>query len=130
MSKRLHRWRPGLFAALLALAAQLVFGVVAPEAVARPSPDQQLAALLADPGAICHGDAGGGQQTPHHHGIDCALCPYCAAITAAAVLRSDDPTLPIPRAGPIAVALAEPTPVTLAPTPRLAARPRGPPILA
>jgi hypothetical protein len=127
---RLHRWRPGLFVALFALAAQLVLGVAAPEAGIRPTPDQQLAALLADPGSICHGDVGGGQPSQHHHDIDCPLCPYCAAITAAAVLRSDDPTLPIPRAGVIAVAVATPQIVALPPLPRLAARPRGPPILA
>ena len=129
MSARLHRWRPGLLAALLALAAQLVLGVVDPQAGVRPTPEQRLAALLADPSAICHGDAGDGQPAPHHRGVDCLLCPYCAAITAA-VLRSDDPTLPIPQAGPIAVAAAAPESVTLPPMPRLAARPRGPPILA
>jgi hypothetical protein len=130
VSKRLHHWRPGLLAALLALAAQLLFGAVAPDADARPTPDQQLAALLADPGTICHGDVGGGQQTPHHHGIDCLLCPYCAAVIAAAMPRGDGPMLPRPRDGPIAIAIAAPDSVTPPPAPCLAARPRGPPILA
>jgi hypothetical protein len=130
VSKRLHRWRPGLLVALFALAAQITFGAMAPDAASRPTPDQQLAALLADPGAICHGGAGDGQQTPHHHALDCLLCPYCAAIGTAAVLRSDDPTLPISRAGQIAVAVAVAAIIALPPPPLLAARPRGPPILA
>jgi hypothetical protein len=115
---------------VLALVAQVAFGFAVPEAGVRLTPDQKLAVLLADPGAICHGDPVGGQSAPHHHGIDCLLCPFCAAIGTAAVLRSDDPTLPIPRAGPIEVALTVARSIAwLQPLP-LAAQPRGPPILA
>jgi hypothetical protein len=115
---------------VLALVAQVVFGFTAPETGVRLRPDQKLAVLLADPGAICHGDPGGGQPAPHHHGIDCLLCPYCAAIGTVAALRSDDPKLPIPRAGPIAVAVVASQPVSQPPPHLLAAQPRGPPILA
>jgi hypothetical protein len=126
----LDRWRPGLLAALFALAAQILFGAAAPDMGVRATPEQQLAALLADPGAICHGATGGGQQAPHHHAVDCLLCPYCAAIASAAMLRSDDPTLPIPRAGPIAVAIVTASSIARPPSRLLAAQPRGPPILA
>jgi len=130
VSTRLHRWRPGLLVAFFALAAQIAFGIAGPDALSQPSPEQQLAALLADPGAICHGSEGGDQRTPHHHAIDCVLCPYCAAITGAALLRGDDPTLPVPRAGPIAAAPAVPAGVVLPQSPLFTARPRGPPVLA
>jgi len=115
---------------VLALVAQVAFGFAAPEPGVRLTPDQKLAILLADPGAICHGDPGGEQRAPHHHGIDCLLCPYCAAIGTVAALRSDDPTLPISRAGPIAVAVAAAQTISRLPSLVLAAQPRGPPILA
>jgi DNA-binding helix-hairpin-helix protein with protein kinase domain len=122
--------RVGFLAALFALAAQLVLGIAAPDIALRPTPDQQLAALLADPGAICHGATGEGQRAPHHHAADCLICPYCAAIAAAVAVRSDDPTLPIPRAGSIAVSVVVPAGIVPPPSPPLAAPPRGPPILA
>jgi hypothetical protein len=118
-----------LLAALLALASQLILGIAAPDAGIRATPDQQLSALLADPGVICHDSSGGGQKQPHHHAVDCLLCPYCGAITAAAVLRGDDPALPIPRAGLIALAVSRPNSIKLPPSALLTARPRGPPVL-
>jgi hypothetical protein len=129
VSKRLHRWRPGLLAALLALAAQVMVGGVAPDFANRATPSQQLAALMADPGTICRGDSGNGEQKQHRHGIDCAVCPYCVAITAAVVLRNDNPILPLPRGGPIAVGSFSVS-VSLLPSRHLAARPRGPPVLS
>jgi hypothetical protein len=119
-----------LLLALLALAAQLALGIAAPDAGRRPTAEQKLAALLADPGAICHGDVGSGQPARHHRAAECLLCPYCAAIATAADLHRDDPTLPMPRAGPIAIAIGAPQTIRLAPVPRLAARPRAPPILS
>jgi hypothetical protein len=122
VNRRLHRWHSGLLAALFALAAQFLIGAAAPEPNMRPTPEQQLSVLLADRGVICHGDVGGGgEQAPHHHAIDCMLCPYCAVVATAAVLRGGDPTLPIPRAGPIAVARAASQSITLPPSPKLAA---------
>jgi hypothetical protein len=131
-----------LFAALLALASQLVTGVTTGGASVGPpdaagSPDQQLASLLADPGALCHSDvgrdAGGDQrnrQTPHQHGSDCMLCPCCAPVTASVLLGSDPAALPRPRDGPIFFRTATFRSTFLPPPPRAAATPRGPPILA
>jgi hypothetical protein len=116
-------------AALFALAVQIALGTAAPGAGIRPTAEQQLAALLADPGAICHGSAGGDRQAPHHHATGCLLCPYCGAIGAVAVLHGGNPTLPIPRAGPIAVRDAAAPPPVHSTSPFLAAQPRGPPIL-
>lgn len=125
MGSRLHRWRPGLLAAL---AAQLNLGVAAPDARIRAMPDQQLATLHGDPGVICHDSTGGGENHPHRHAIDCPLCPYFGATTAA-VLRGDDPVLPIPRAGLIGLAIPRPSSIMLPPPAPLAARSRGPPVL-
>jgi len=128
----MHRWRAGLFVAMLALLPQLVSGGMAVQPAGPITPAQNLAILLADPGAICHGDTGGkvpDRPARHGHGLDCLLCPYCATITVHAALRGDQPSLPFRRARAIVVGIADAPATTMPPSRVLAARPRGPPIL-
>lgn len=65
----------GLFAALLALMAQLAAGAMVP----RMAPLAQIASAE----VLCHSDDGGAapDQQPNHP-MDCLVCPLCAAVHA------------------------------------------------
>ena len=130
MIARLHRWRAGLIGALLALMPLIVAGGLAPQPTIEITPVQKLAILLDQPGALCHGSSEGDRQDRpgrHDHALDCLLCPFCAAIHSNTALRGDGPSLPLRRAGPIAIAVAAPASILVPPSPVMAARPRGPP---
>jgi hypothetical protein len=122
--------RIGRFAACLAVAAQLVFGVTLQAVAVTPTPVQRLAVLLADPAGICHGTDQPGTPSRHHHDSDCLLCACCAPMVGAAILRGDVPALAPPRAGIIATGMDAARHAIPPPSLLLAARPRGPPFLA
>ena len=133
MIAKLHRWRAGILAALLALLPQLVPGAAIAVPDLAPTPAQQLAILLDDPGALCHGDPGTAppdRPARHDHGLDCLLCPYCAMVGGAVVaLRDASPVLPLPRLAAIAASLVVVPHPALPPAPPRAPPPRGPPAL-
>lgn len=116
---------PGLFVALLALAAQLAFGAIVP----RP----EVALVLQGAGVICHTSPPGAPPQPiqHRHNPDTLLCPLCTALaTPGIVLLGGAPSLSPPQL----IAFHRPglpPPATAPPShARLAAQPRGPPALA
>ena len=116
----------GLFVMLLALAAQLGWNARVPD-----MPRMELAALLGDAGAICHGSGGaGGQKSPAMPGQDCPMCLCCISTVQTAVLPVPIVSLPLPVAIPSAPFAVTP-PATGPPPLRFAiARPRGPPAQA
>jgi hypothetical protein len=117
--------RTGLLAALLAVWGQLLLATLLPQ----PAAGASLADLLGDPGAICH--AGGAD--PGHPGRmppDCPLCPVCAVLHHAVPLPASPPAMPRRRAGSIGVVVRAVPPASPPPVPRLAAEPRGPPVLS
>jgi hypothetical protein len=126
---RLPAGVPGVLLALLALAAQLLLaGVAMPE----PAQAAPLAALDAF-GVICHAAAPGDPQAPParpHHGSDCALCPFCAAMAVHGAILVPAPVLPAPAMRVLAQA-APPPPARAPPARRVrAALARAPPVLA
>lgn len=112
-----------LFAALLALAAQLGVGASVP----RPDPAVQLAGIV----LLCHPVDPG---TPAHqpaHLPDCLFCPLCVAIhTPVPTLGSDVPVLQPPRL--LALARMELPPPSRAPpvAQRRTSQPRAPPVFS
>ena len=111
--------RSGLFAALLALAAQLAFAASVPQPV--------LLALGFTP--ICHAGRPGripARRLPPAR----AVSPLCLALALPAAPLAAAPRLPVPRVLPRVRVRASPPPES-APAPYpLAAAPRGPPTRA
>ncbi len=121
-----QRWRhgSGLLLAALALAGQVLLGcLVMPEAAA-----QGIGAICHADGAAPEGPAPG--PAPHHrHGSGCILCPLCAAAAMPGLIPAGPPPVTAPALQPAARA-AVPPPARAPPSrPRLAALPRGPPVL-
>lgn len=122
----------GLLLALLALTAQLAFGAIVP----RP----ELALVLQGGGVICHAPRPAGALRPAaaparpiHRPTSpgSPFCPLCTALATPGLVMPVAATAPsLPRL----VAFRQPglpPPATAPPaTPRSAAQPRGPPILA
>ncbi len=116
---------PGVFLALLALVVQLAFGAVVPR------PDVVL--VLDDAGVICHAGAPSDRTPPAHphRPPDCQFCPLCMSLATPGIVLPDAG----PRPPPSRVAAIErpglPPPAKAPPAPPLlAARSRGPPVLA
>jgi hypothetical protein len=110
----------GLFAAILALAAQLVAGALVPQPAWAASGDSEQCA-----GMMGKAPAHDRQRRP-----DCPLCPFCLAVAHPAPTLAAPPPLPAPSI--VLVARALPLPPARAPPalPFPAAHPRGPPIPA
>lgn len=66
--------------ALLALLVQLTAGGLALPRMAHAHFEAELQA------SICHADPADGQAPAQDHGADCALCPFCLALSAGHVL--------------------------------------------
>ena len=120
---------PGLLLAVLALVSQLALGSIAmpDEAAAR----EQSVAALDSLSIICSAttpvEHAPGQH--HHHGMDCAVCPLCAALAMHAVVLGSGPDLPAPSSR-LAHRATLPPPARAPPAqPRHAPPPRGPPVL-
>ncbi len=111
--------RFGLFAALLALAAQLAFAASVPQPVT----------LLLGLGAICHADrTGPAPGHPPRPGPPGARSPRGRARAMPVPPRAAAPPLPAPRRAEARIAVILP-PSTAPPPPfALAAAPRGPPV--
>ena len=120
----------GLFMAVLALLGQITLAPITPGIAALPD-----AALFGDV-AICHSGAPAGSDSGSpaghaQHGKQCALCPVCHALAAAAFL-------PVPESEPPAPAMAlaaqhtRPPPARAPPIAAVLAAtyPTGPPNLA
>jgi hypothetical protein len=115
----------GLLLALLALTAQLTFGL--------PLPKAGTEASLAAATTLCHvdGEDTGGQVPAAPHLPDCLICPLCVAIaSAAALLPADGAMVPAPPSAIIARAAVPPPATAPPPMPRFAAQPRAPPLQA
>jgi hypothetical protein len=115
-----------LFLVVLALVSQMAFATV-------PLSDGQQAAAEIDAlSVLCTATAPAPGQPPahHHHGLDCALCPFCAAMaTPSAMLAPGTIELPAPPSQG-SVRLAWQPPARAPPAyPRRTALPRGPPVL-
>ena len=106
----------GLFAAILALAAQLVAGALVPQPAWAASHDSEACA-----------DMGKAPAHDQRHKPDCPFCPFCLAVAHPAPTLIAPPPLPAPSV--LWVARALPLPPARAPPalPSLAAHPRGPP---
>jgi len=120
--------------AVLALLGQIALGSAVPAQAAPWVPD-----LLASPSGdlpICHSGAPGtsDDEAPAghaHHGMQCALCPACHALAAAAVLPVPTSAVPAPLATLAArQALSPPARGPPAPAVLAATYPTGPPSLA
>jgi hypothetical protein len=119
----------GLFPAVLALLGQIALGVVIPGQTARTTP-----AVFADGFPICHSAPPDtpGSNTPvrdDQHGMDCALCRVCSALSAATFLPVPAPQSPAP---PVALVTRQtPHPPARGPPAVVfaAAYPTGPPSL-
>jgi hypothetical protein len=111
--------------AMLALAVQIAAAAVVPwRAFVAAADDGLIAASICQAPA---GAAGGHEKPAHHDPRDCALCPFCRALTQAAV----PPSPPVPVALPIIPREARvmPPPARAPPSRPVAfAFPRGPPI--
>jgi hypothetical protein len=118
--------RTGLFLALFALLAQLGWNMRVPDLAAL-----ELAALLNDPGAICHvaGD-NNGQHGPASPGDDCAMCPCCLGTVLPVALPDPPPPLPLPTRTATIAPVATPPSTGPPPARFTLARPRGPPAQA
>lgn len=118
MDGRFRFPRLGVFATVLALAAQLAVGATVP----RP-----LAGF--GYGVICHADAPPGTPGQHHAPLP-MRCPLCAALATPTPLIASAPLLV--RSARIFFPFAAPPPPATGPPVRfvIAARPRGPPPLA
>ena len=120
--------------AVLALLGQVALGSAVPAQAAPWVSD-----LLASPSGdipICHSGAprtsdDGAPMGHAHHGMQCALCPACHALAAAAVLPVPTSAVPAPLATLAArQALPPPAPGPPAPAVLAATYPTGPPSLA
>lgn len=111
----------GLFAVLLALAAQLGIGASVPRA-------DPIAVAAA---AICHtdGNAGGAPGAPAPaHPLDCLACPLCIALHAPATALIALGTTLAPPAAMVVLRSELPPPSTAPPAPRRPpSQPRAPP---
>jgi hypothetical protein len=118
---RPDRLRPGLIAALLALACQMGFAASVPQPV--------LTLLAFSP--ICHSDRSGTAPGQHEKHIPPgAVAPICIALAMPVPPLASTPVLPAPRAVVRPAGLRLP-PATAPPALfALAATPRGPPTLA
>jgi hypothetical protein len=124
------RVAPGsLFAALLAVAAQIMLGALGPAGIA----SRDAAAGAERVAVICHAPDPGDPAVPAapapRHGLDCLLCPLCQTLAPAAAVLASATALPAPRL--VALGIATPPPPARAPPPAplAAAYPRGPPVL-
>ena len=108
----------GLFAAILALAAQLVAGALVPQPSWAASHHHSQSCA----------DMGKAPAHDRQHKPDCPFCPFCLAVAhPAPTLLAAPPPLPAPSV--VLVAHAAPLPPARAPPPLPfpAARPRAPP---
>jgi hypothetical protein len=116
----------GFLLALLALTAQLAFGAIVP----RP----EVALVLQGEGVICHAPQPPGvpaQPIHHRTNPNALLSPLCVALaTPGLVLLGFAATPPPPRLIAFHRPGLPPSATALPTTPRSAAQPRGPPILA
>ncbi len=106
----------GLFAAILALAAQLVAGALVPQP-----------AWAASQGSESCADMGKAPAHDRQRKPNCPFCPFCLAVAHPAPTLATPPLLPSPSIVQVARAVLLPparAPLTL---PSLAAQPRGPP---
>lgn len=124
----------GLLMAVLALLGQIAFGSAMPAQAAAQVPNL-LASPLGDI-PICHSGAPGmaddGAPVDHaHHGMQCALCPACHVLAAAAVLPVLTSAVPAPLAT-LAARQELPPPARGPPAAAVLAAtyPTGPPCLA
>ncbi len=80
---------------------------------------------------ICHAslpdDAGGTAPAAHHDGLDCALCPLCTALAAAALLPQPGPDVPPTAMLPLPAASPPPARAPPATAVSAATYPTGPP---
>ncbi|MBV8615598.1 MAG: hypothetical protein JOY66_17785 [Acetobacteraceae bacterium] len=107
----------GLFAAILALAAQLVAGALVPQPSWAASHHHSQSCA----------DMGKAPAHDRQHKPDCPFCPFCLAVAHPAPTLAAPPPLPAPSV--VLVAHAAPLPPARAPPPLPfpAARPRAPP---
>jgi hypothetical protein len=110
----------GLFAALLALMANLGVGAAVP----RIDPIVGL-------GVLCHPeDSGSPSKTPYHP-ADCPVCPLCVAMHAPAATLVASVTAPLPPAVAVVVKTELPPPSTAPPASyRPPSQPRAPPTVS
>ena len=116
--------RLGLFAALLALAAQVVAGALVPQPAWAASKASEAGAHM---GKASHHDMGKAPGHDRRHKHNGPFCPFCLAVAHPAPTLTAPPSLPRPLS--ILVARATPLPPARAPPelPFPAAHPRGPP---
>jgi hypothetical protein len=115
------RQASGLFLALLALVAQLTMAAAVPAS----------AVSLASVAVLCqHDGSSNAPPAPAHQSPDCLLCFFCHSAMGPVGLLAAAPLLPTPTTSRIVRSVVLP-PATAPPVRvALAARPRGPPILA
>ena len=120
----------GLIMAVLALLGQIAVGAIVPYQDRLP-----VQASFADV-PICHSelpDSSDGQAPTDHsrHGMPCALCPVCHALTATLILPGPAVVLPVSPATPLArLTLLPPARAPPAAAVLAATYPTGPPSLA
>ncbi len=117
----------GLMLATLALLAQILAAVAMPLPIVDAGLDGSF--------PICHAgaadDAGPPAPAgPHHHGMDCTVCPLCTALAAAVLPAPDVPAMGAPDALVAGLAAWPPSHAPPALAIRAATFPTGPPRLS